>query len=567
MKRIINLSLLVLLILISCEKEEAGNPKPKKFTASKGFSVATVYIDFEKDPNVGSVLVERREKGTQNWQIITGTGESFFDRHGYGNEGMPPGKVFEYRIRNDWPDDAEYSEIEEGYAYDIIPVTDIEITIGKTSNSLKWNEGNNETFLNDVEIRFDLYRSEDSLGTYEKISVVDHDRAYTDDFYNNPELQGKSYYYRIDTWFFPYYSISEGTIIGAAPQNNGNPIINYTITDLGQAAASTSGAIYNLSTKLIDNTVYLGVIKDAAITSYGKPALYKLNGSTWQELWPSIPDVRFDETNFAVNSDKSYMAGLSDSLCVYEWNGSAWSSNLSPDNLGKDDRPSSVSIDVYNNELYMAIKQAPDYDLQVLKWDGAIWDTIGGDANGIIAAGSVFEPAIENIDGTLYLNYKIDDTFFIKHLNGTTWDTDLEWYQEWLGNIELAKNSSELYFNSGTLSTAYKGGVYKVTSSSTVENLIPDDAEWFFDSFAMAIDSDGNIIVSTEKVESAESHYPALYLFDGTDWNTISGDFSNCLRPVGIESIGTDIYFIYGDASSQNAAGQPTVLQSKKYSK
>lgn len=107
--------------------------------------------------------------------------------------------------------------------------------------------------------------------------------------------------------------------------------------------------------------------------------------------------------------------------------GSAWSSNLTPDNLGKDNRPSSVSIE-----------QAQDYNLQVLKWDGAIWDTIGGDASGIVAAGSVFEPAIEKIDGTLYLNYKIDDTFYIKHLNGTTWDTDLEWYQEWLGNVELA---------------------------------------------------------------------------------------------------------------------------------
>ena len=309
MKKIINYTFALLLLLFSCEKEETGNPMPKKFTASKGFSVATVFIDFEKDANVGSVLVERREKGTQNWQQITGTGEPFFDRHGYGNEGMPPGKIFEYRIRNDWPDDAEYSAIEEGYAYDIIPVTEIEITRNKYSNSLRWNEGNNESFLNDVIIHFDVYRSEDSLGTYQKITEVDHDRAFTDDFYNSPELQGKTFFYRIDTWFEPFYSVATGTIVGAYNQN-GNPIISYTITDLGQAASSSLGFIHSLKTKEIDNTVYLGAIKDAGANSIGKPALYKLNGSSWQELWTSIPDVGFTRTSFAVNTNKSYLALL-----------------------------------------------------------------------------------------------------------------------------------------------------------------------------------------------------------------------------------------------------------------
>ena len=322
MKRIINYAFVLLLVLFSCEKEEAGNPKPKSFTASKGFSVATVFIDFEKDPNVGSVLVERREKGTQNWQQITGTGEPFFDRHGYGNEGMPPGKVFEYRIRNDWPDDAEYSVIEEGYAYDIIPVEEIEITVKKYSNSLRWNEGNNESFLNDVKIHFDVYRSEDSLGTYQKIIEVDHDRAFSDDFYNLPELQGKTFFYRIDTWFEPFYSIAKGTIIGAHTQNNDNPIINYTVADLGQVVSSSSGFIHSLETKVVDNEVYIGAIIDAGANSIGKPALYKLNGSSWQAQWPSLPDsdIGFTRTSFAVNLDKSYMAGISGSLCVYEWN-------------------------------------------------------------------------------------------------------------------------------------------------------------------------------------------------------------------------------------------------------
>ncbi len=571
MKRIINYAFVLLLVLFSCEKEEAGNPKPKSFTASKGFSVATVFIDFEKDPNVGSVLVERREKGTQNWQQITGTGEPFFDRHGYGNEGMPPGKVFEYRIRNDWPDDAEYSVIEEGYAYDIIPVTEIEITVKKYSNSLRWNESNNESFLNDVKIHFDVYRSEDSLGTYQKIIEVDHDRAFSDDFYNLPELQGKTFFYRIDTWFEPFYSIAKGTIIGAHTQNNDNPIINYTVADLGQVVSSSSGFIHSLETKVVDNEVYIGAIIDAGANSIGKPALYKLNGSSWQAQWPSLPDpdIGFTRTSFAVNLDKSYMAGISGSLCVYEWNGSVWSSNLTPDNLGQESSPSAVSVEVFNNELYIAIKQAPDYNLQVLKWDGtSAWSTIGGDASGIIATGSVFESKIENIDGTLYLHYIQDNVLNIKHLDGTSWINDLEWTQDNLTNIQLDKNGSELYFSSNTLSTSFDGGVYRVTSTSSVENIIPNDAEWFqLGVFSFTIDSEGSLIVSSMKAESAEVHYPYINVFDGTVWKTISDDFSGGTDPTSLESIGTDIYYIYGDAASQGQGVDPTILKSKKYTK
>ena len=568
MKKIIIYTLALFLLLFSCEKEE-GNPNPKKFTASKGFSVATVYIDFEKDSNVGSVVVERREKGKQDWQIITGTSEPFFDRHGYGNEGMPPGLIFEYRIRNDWPDDAEYSSIDEGYAYDIIPVTEIEITVANTSNSLKWNEGNNESFLNDVTIHFDVYRSEDSLGTYQKIAEVDHDRSFNDDFYFLPELQGKTFFYRIDTWFEPYYSISPGTIAGAHSQNNDNPLINYTITDLGQTISSSPGFIHSLKTKEIDNTIYLGAIIDAGANSIGKPALYKLNGNSWQELWPTIPDVGFTRTSFAINSDISYMAGISDSLCVYEWNGSDWSANLTPDNLGATNNPGWVSIEVFNSELYMAIEQAPDFDLQVLKWDGtSAWDTIGGDVNGKIATGNIFESKIENIDGTLYLHYIQDDVLNIKRLDGTSWTTELEWAQDNLTHIQLDKNGSELYFSSNTLSINFDGGVYRVTGASSVENLIPNDAEWFeLGVFSFTIDSEGSLIVSSMKAESAAVHYPYINVFDGTEWKTISDDFSGGTDPTGLESIGTDIYYIYGDSASQGQWVDPTILKSKKYTK
>jgi hypothetical protein len=583
MKKIIYYTFALLLILFSCEKEEEGNPRPKELNATDGFAVGCIHIDFTKDDNVNSVNLERREKGLEEWQLITGTRLTSFDENeGYPNMGMPPGKIFEYRIKNDWPDNAEYSEIEEGYAYDIIPVTEIQIASGETSNMLTWYEGNNGTFINDSEMHFDVYRSADSLGTYERIAQVDEDRSYFDDFTFKPELQGKKFYYRVDIYFRFELNLPsggdhwesttpiEGTIVSSESNTGENPTVDYTITDLGQAASSSPGFIHSLKTKEIDNTIYLGAIIDAGANSIGKPALYKLNGNSWQEIWTTIPDVGFTRTSFAVNSDKSYMAGISDSLCIYEWNGSVWSSNLTPDNLGADNRPSAVSIEFHNNDVYMAIEQAPDFDLQVLKWDGtSAWDTIGGDLNGKIATGRIFESKLENIDGTLYLHYLQDDILNIKHLDGTSWTTDLEWAQDHLTDIQLDKNGSELYFSSNTLSINFDGGVYRVTSTSSVENIIPDDAEWFeLGVFSFTIDSEGSLIVSSMKVESAVVHYPYINVFDGTEWKTISDDFSGGTDPTGLESIGTDIYYIYGDAASEEQwVIHPMILNSKKYSK
>lgn len=87
------------------------------------------------------------------------------------------------------------------------------------------------------------------------------------------------------------------------------------------------------------------------------------------------------------------------------------------------------------------------------------------------------------------------------------------------------------------------------------------------DTYGMTIDSNGDIIFSTTKYEAEKLLYPGLYLFNGTNWNTISGDFSNSTTPLSVEAIVTDIYYIYGDASSENGNGHPQILLSKKLSK
>jgi len=588
MRKAIVFIIAILLILTACDKEEEGNPRPKQLNATDGFAVGCIHIDFEKDPNVNSVILERREKGSENWQVITGTGLTSFDEnHGYPNTGMPPGKVFEYRIKNDWPEDAEYSEIDEGYAYDIIPVTEIEITSNvqwdnRTINTLIWNEANNGTFINESEIYFDIYRSEDSLSSYQKVGQVGEDRSYTDEL--PATMLGTKVYYRVDVyyWFelnlpsggnhFESTTPVQGTIIGVTASSGSNPPIEYVTTDIGPVATATEGGeggISQLLEKNVNGTLYLGIINDAVSTWYGTPELYSFNGSGWQKEWSSNPPNEFDEINYAIASSSHFLAGIQGSLYVFEWNGVEWSDNLASNNLGQADGPSDVSIEVFNDDLYMAIQQHPEYDLQVLKYNGGTWDTVGGDANGIIASGDVFEVTLERIKDGLYLHYLVDNTLHIKHLNGTSWETDLTWTKDYIHDFDIAKSSSDLYFISGTSNSAYRGGVYKVTSSTTAEEMISNTiAEWFQFPLSIAIDTEDNLIVVSMKYnESANSFFPFLNLYNGSEWRSISGDFSDGIDPACISTLGTDIIYSYGDASSENASGSPRILKSKRFTK
>ena len=571
MKRILILSVLVLMIISSCEKKDEETQSPANFSASDGTAVGTVYIDFELTGNSESVEVYRKEKGAPDseWQLVMGTGTPYFDQNGYYGTGLPQGKVFEYKIRSCCGDQNKFTEIDEGYAYEIIPVTSIEITPLNNTNFLVWNEGNNESFLNDVEIRFDIYRSEQTDGPFEKVGTADHDRSYTDNLQSEPELQGKSLYYRIDTWFYPFeQSFAEGTIIESSGGSGGNSTITYNSLDLGQIASSMQGGISQILEKNVDGTLYFGVINDAEATGYGKPELYRFNGSSWQNEWSTVTPNVFNKIHYAIASGSHYVAGVYDSLCVYQWNGSAWSENLTPDNLGQADSPSEVSVEIDNDNLYMALTQYPDYDLQVLKYTDDGWDTVGGDVNGIIASGNIQDVTLEKIDGGLYLYYLIDNTLHIKHLNGTSWETDLTWTKDNIADIDIAKNGSDIYFISGSSNSIYRGGVYKITSATTVDEIISNSSEeWFQFPLSIAIDSEDHVVVASLYFESATSFYPFINVYNGTDWNTVSGDFSDGIDPVSISTNGTDIYYIYGDASSENASGDPTIVKSKKLSK
>lgn len=584
MKRIIILTFSILCILISCDKEE-GDQSPKNLSASDGFYVGCIHIDYEKEQNV-TVQIERREKGTSNWETLSGgiSSTSFDDNEGYSDEGMPPGMVFEYRIRNDMGDNTEYSEIEEGFAFEYVLINNLEISSvvdykDDLINTLKWNEGNHNSFLNESEILFNVCRSNDSLGTYQVVATVGEDRSYTDII---PSAErGNNVFYRIDI-FYKYQVLNHrgatlwyeteplsGTIHRAS-SDGGNPVVSYTTTDLGQIAASTVGGITQLLEKNINGTLFLGLINNAGATGYGTPELYSLNGTSWQKEWNINPPNEFDEINYAIATSSHYVAGVQGSLYVYEWNGSSWSNNLAPDNLGQADGPSDIAIEVDNDDnLYMAITQYPDYELQVLKYNGSTWDTIGGDANGVIAAGNIYDVTLEKIEGVLYLYYRDDNSLHVKHLNGTSWETDLAWTKDNIADIEIAKNGPDLYFISGSAGSNYRGGVYKVTSNTTAEEIVSNTTDdWFQFPLSLTIDTEGNLIVASLKYnELTNSFFPFLNLYDGKEWKTISGNFSDGTDPVSISAIGTEIIYNYGEASSENATGDPTTVKSKKMTK
>ena len=566
MKKILLHSCAVLLALTSCETEE-GNPLASDFYASKGDAAGAIYIHFDKDPNVSSVLVDRREKGEMEWLTITGAGEPFFDDHRYGNEGMPPGKVFEYRIKNDWPDDAPYSQIVEGYAYDIVPITEIEITTSKTANGLSWNAGNHNSHMNDTDIRFDVYRSDASDGEFRKIGEVGEDRSYIDDFTFDTEKQGKTWYYRVDIRYSPYSGTAQGSIVESKGGSTGdNPTVDYQISDLGSIwTATTDGAVDQIRMKKYGDVLFAGALNNVRATNYGDPSLQKLVNDTWQPVWSAPLSNQFDETHFAVASDRSYVAGVNDSLCVYAWYQDQWTGNLCPDNLGQDDSPSALDIEVLNDELYMAIKAYPDYHLQVLKYNGEVWETVGGDGSGNISSSSPRQPRLEILDGVLYLSYMENDVLQIKHLQGTSWVDDLSWSQSEIAFTRIAKSGSQLYLMVGASNATFRGGVYKVTSSSSVDALATNDSEdWFQFPLALVSDSEGNLILSSMNIKSAEVIHPFLSLYDGSEWKSISGDYSGGTDPVALQTLGTTIYYLYGDASNLNGLEEPQVAKTMK---
>ncbi|HSH51313.1 MAG TPA: hypothetical protein VK982_06285 [Bacteroidales bacterium] len=590
MKKIITLiAIIATITFISCEDDP---DTPADFTASQGTYIGAVHLAYgELD---GQAIVCRFNEDNANWDEISWTWSSNFDDIGYllPDHYIVPGKEYRYKMRvyEEGQGDgySGYTNEITGYAFkgDPAEITSInrESNGDKVDITISWTNPNDLSEIKNLNyITYQVYRAENGnlsdykyAGKQEQMVTQPSDIKYEWSYSDTWLDPAKTYSYKIETRYRyqrntsdgsysddQYYEVDGITVDENYSGNDDNPIVTYTTTDLGQLIAAASGdIIVEIKEKVVNGDVYLGVITGNTVEA--TPSLFKYNGSVFENVWTCDDLGSSVGIHYAITSSgESYVAGSGDSLCIYKREGSSWSQDIAPDNIGL------IGLEVCNDELYLF---AEFNDLhQVMKYNGSSWSKVGE----TIASGSIYDVNIETVDGNLYVHYTIDNTLYIKHLSGGSWVSDLEWTQEWLSNIQLAKNGDDLYFSTSTNSQSnYDGGVYRVTGSTSVENLIPDGAadSWFVQgAFTMSVDTEGNLIVSSikgEKISETEVIvYPYLILYDGSQWNTISGDFTDGFAPIGVSTTGSDIFYFYGEEATLNSSHQSTVLKTKKLTK
>jgi hypothetical protein len=577
-------------MLISCKKEV---PVPNNFIASQGSYIGVVHLAYG-DPG-GQAIVYRLNEDTGEWQEISWTWSGNFDDNGthLPDHYIVPGKEYRYKMQvykeGEGDEFSDFTNEITGYAFKAEPaeITSVkrEENGDKADISVSWKNPNDLSEIKNLTgIEYQIYRAEDSdIGNYTFIykreyiitspSDIQYEYSHTDTWLDAE----KTYMYKIKTRYrYDYTSSSgdyhdnqyyetEGTGVEEDDSGNGddNPTADYTTTDFGEITAAASGEIIaGIKEKVVNGEVYLGVLIGNTVEA--TPSLFKYNGSAFENVWTCEKLSSSKSIHYAVaSSGTSYVAGFGDSLCIYRREGASWSDDIAPDGI------SLAGIEIFDDELYLLSDM--DDVAKIMKYNGSSWDTVGE----TFASGSMYGAKIEAVDGNLYFYYTLDNTLHIRHLSGTNWVTDLEWTQEWLGTVELAKNGGDLYFSTSTGSTAeYDGGIYKVTGPTSVENYIPDDAadSWFLQgAFTMSADDDGNLIAVSIKAEVVSDNeillYPSLILYNGSQWYNISGDFTDGRDPIGLSTVGNEVFYFYGEKATQNSAQQSTVLKAKKLTK
>ncbi len=583
-----------ILLLFSCKKEDELD-KPTTFIASDGTYIGVVHLAYEEVSGAENYIVYRLNNETAEWQEINWNPSTIWDDQGFmlTNNKITPGQKYQYKFNThaEDPGFGPYSEIETGYAFDPKKATITEVTrdYEKSENLIVWTDPNDyDPIQNLVSKEYILYSTtEDNLTNFRKLTTTTN-LSYKN--YINSYDVDKVFYYKIVTKytylindqhgssFHGYYEI-ESDLTKEGSGGDGPDIVSYTKTDLGTIVTS-GDAITFTEIKQTGSNIYLGILKNVNIVGYGSPAVYTLNGNSWAETGGTLPSYISSSTSIskmgiAASTSKTYLAALeSDSIYILESDGSTWSNNLAVGNLGFTDAPSAMDIEVLNNELYLAAKVYPDWDLKIFKWTGSVWETVGGDGEGFITSSlDVSEVTLNNFGETLYLSYLVKNsdynhTLHIKHLNGSSWESDLEWTADNIMSVKIAKGSTDIYISSSTQAFAnYKGGVYKVASSSTVEELISDNDNWFYTPYGLTVDSDGKVIICSHKLVSESVHYPFLNLYDGSKWNTISGDFSDGIKPVSVHADGTNIIYVYSDKNNTTSWNQTKSIKSIKFTK
>lgn len=602
MKNLIFLLFAISIITLSCKKEEEKLPITKSFTASDGTYIGVVHLAAE--PVDGAEIYEfsRKHPESLQWDEIEWTEWNTHDDHGWllPNGKIIPGQVYEYRVRthSNSAGFSEYSEIETGYAYATPPLQFSEIKVTTNSSNSEyddiifvWKDSLPSDIMNYNSRRFTIkYATEDNLSNTRSLTDYVTSTSLTDRVFSATVSLKKTrpnYYYKLDALY--EYSLSENyanvlssyTVEGTLIQEDNIPggdtgpgTVTYTVDNYGEINSASSGAKYNVIMRKDGTTPYIGYVDNFTMAS-GLPVIMSNAGAGWSSVMAMpnsiVNDNDFDGFDFDVSNGAIRLSALSDdSLYIYKYESGMWSENLADDNFGTTDLPHNIDIAVLSNELYAVFDYQPDDILRVMKYNGASWQQVGSD---ITSFSDKFQPRLKQIDGTLYVWYNEGTGgtagINLKHWSGSAWVDDLQWSHEYSGDFDVIKAGSDLYFLSKAFSGSYFGGVYKITSSTTAQNLVEYES-WFFDIYGLSADEDNNIIIAAMKWESMDVAYPTLYIYDGTSWSEIDDDNSDGLKQdysTSVIAVGNDLHFVYGLASSVDALDYPTILKAKKYSK
>lgn len=591
-----SLLILLALFLSSCETEEKLGP-PASLYASQGTYLGVVHLTWESVPNAERYNIERLDPISGQWQDAVSVTENPGDDYGFNlpDNKITPGTKYKYRIasQSDNADDSGYIEAsEDGWAYELKdPVLKYALFQDDGFVRVSIHEPNDLKGLGNWNwVRYDVYRKGENDFDFSKVGDTNNLPAVDDSVFfidhDNPVPNAE---YKVKATYAYQYKNMDWGISNGEYQKNSNIVtvetgntgeIEYTQTNLGTVTASVGDkSIPRAEIKEKNGEIYIGMLKDANAAGYGVPEIIK-RSSTWIKVGGTYPSAIMNSTSLgheaiALGSNTVWLAGLDhDSIYVYGYEGSSWSENMTVKNMGAPDGPASMDIEVVNDDLFLALTEAPDYDLKALKWTGTSWARAGGDAEGWIEKGKdVFNLELENIDGKLYLYYTVQNSTYnstlnIKHWNGSGWTSDLQWTSDNIMDIKIAGNGTDLYFISDSQKPAeFPGGVYHVTSTTTAEALISGSDDWFLWPEAITVDSEGNVFVMTTGIISTtEPFYTFMSRYDGSNWKKLSGDFSNSYTPVVLHAIGTDIYDVYGTRTNLTSWSASKDLKMDKFS-
>ena len=561
--KVISMLTLFLIFVTSCQKDEQLSTV-SNISASQGTYFGVVHITWS--PVSGATYYNVERKGADGEWISAGSvAEPPFDDYGYGlsDNKLVEGAKYTYRISsasND-ADDSQFSDPSgEGWIYELQPT---ELQAGRQDDGtiiVTWSDPNqnqiNQTNLLGyryiVKRRYENETSFTDLFTTANIGTVQN-LSYTD----ASVAKDKKAYYKIQGWYeYGYKNMDYGTSDEywikdyiETQESGGSLQANYTVTELSSIPRASDGYGF-VMLKNINNEIYAATIAKPAL---GNPVIYKLSGTSWQNISSSYPDgLQKNYLRISICGDGTnlWVGGVSDSAYVYAYN-SGWSGNLAKGNLSLTNQPDDLLIEYAQNTLYALCDH--DDKLEVYSYaQNNVWNS-----EAIIENSSVGVTNLEFkvFNDQLYVYYLIintesNSTLKIKHYEVTSWQTDFEADYDYFNSVKVyVDNSDVIYFTSQSMEPAiWQGNVFKVTSSSTAEEMVSSSNTWL--TFPKDIDYDdmGNPIVLYYKIISQTNAEWHLAVYENGEWKNVAGDFSNRLGPADIES-NNGLYFVFGDGT------------------